>query len=191
MRKKLSRVLMILGILLAVSAVVLFLGSHWMAGRNATLARETAEKMLELMPPVADGAPDGRLNVEMTVLELGGEDFCAVLEIPAYDVLLPVSNAWDGGSVGEYPRRYAGSVHDSTLVVGGSDAKGQLACVEMLSIGDTLSIIDTAGVRYTYTVKWVEKTSDVSRENLCKDEYALTLFARNTYGGEYTLIRCE
>ena len=189
MSRRLSRLLLWCGVALVVFAVGLFAWSRISVSLYASQAREKAETLLGLMPDVRDGAPDGRTQVAMPVIELDGEDLAGLISVPRYDVCLPFGNAWDASAVQKLPRRFSGSMYDGTLVIGGSDSAGQLECIEVLSIGDTVTVIDVAGERYTYTVAWVEKTKDVSAERLCDAQYDLTLFARNTYGFEYTVVR--
>ena len=191
MSKKLFRILFWGGIGLSVLAIGLFGWSQISVSVNRRQATALAETLKELIPTPYRGMPDGRSQTEMPVMELEGEDFSALLEIPAYGVLLPVCNGWESSNVQKYPHRFSGSMYDSSLVIGGSDNQGQLACLEVISIGDRLTVTDLRGEHYLYTVAWVEKTEDVSAEHLCDAEYDLTLFVRNTYGFEYTLVRCN
>lgn len=190
MKKTLSRVLMWTGIALVALAVLLFAASRILIVRNEERARETVETLYELMPSVRDGAPDGRAETAMPVLELDGTDFAGILEIPAFGTVLPLCGTWDAGDVTKYPHRFTGSMYDGSLVIGGSDNPGQLDFMKAVSIGDTVYLTDAAGERYRYTVSWVEKTKDVSASHLCDADADLTLFARNTYGFEYTVVRC-
>lgn len=189
MNKRLSCVLFWFGAGLVVLAVGMFAWSRISVTLCRSRAEETAQTLLSLMPEVQKGVPDGRTRTEMPVLELDGADFAGVLEIPAYDVCLPFCNAWSASGVQKYPHRFAGSMYDGTLVIGGSDNGGQLDCIDVISIGDTVYVTDVTGEQYAYTVTWVEKTKDVSAERLCDGQYDLTLFARNTYGFEYTVVR--
>ena len=150
----------------------------------------TAEKLYSLMPEPYDSFPDNRTSPAMPMVEIDGRNYIGILEIPAYGTSLPIGSQWDSGTVSEYPCRYLGSTYDSSLIIGGSDNKGQLDFVKKISNEDLITVTDTTGQRFTYKVTDIRRTKDVSTENLTSKEADLVLFARNTYSLDYTVIRC-
>ena len=189
--RKLTRGIMILGIILMAAAVSLVLLSQSHQKQAEEASKQTAEALLSFMPEIRTGAPDGRLNTEMAVFEFGGTDFAGVLEVPAYNAVLPVGNVWDKKTVSNHPLRYTGSMYDSSLVIGGSENKGQLDFVKWIIGGDLVMVTDMTGLRYSYLVSDVEFTKDVSYENLTGKKGDLVLFSRNPYSMEYTIVICK
>lgn len=190
MKKYTVRTFAILGAVLVATAIVLVAASLISQSVNRKEAEKLANTISSLIPQVNDGAPDGRHQTVMPALEIEGNDFCALLEAPGYNVKLPVCNNWHKGNINKFPHRFLGSMYDGSLVIGGSDNKGQMDFITVISNGDKVCITDVNGIRYTYQVSAVEKTKDVSSENL-SGKSDLTLFARNSFGFDYTVVRCN
>ena len=187
--KKFTVILTCIGVMLILAAVGLMLFSH-LGGKNAqTNAKEIVNKMYTLMPDVKNSAPDGRSNVNMPMLEIDGADFVGIIE--ASENTLPIYCKWDSSEVTKYPCRYTGSMHDGSLIIGGSDNKGQFDFVKTISNGESIFITDTTGLRFRYTVTDINRTKDVSTEYLSSQDADLILFARNTYSLDYTVILCD
>lgn len=185
-----KRIFLILGIVLlvaAVAAVVIWQSSITLAEKKC---RETVDRLYDLMPEVKPAGWDDRVELGMPMLEVDGENYVGILEVLKYDSVLPVAAQWEPGRVSKHPHRYTGSVYDGTLIIGGSDNAGQFDFMKLITQGDTVQFTDVTGGRYTYRVTAIERTKDVSYENL-KSQGALVLFARSTYALDYTVVRCE
>lgn len=189
--KRFTRILMLAGILLIAAAVSLVLADQISQKKQAETARETAQLLLALMPEVHGGVYAEDVSLEMPVMEIGGTDFAGVLEVPAYDALLPVKNNWEKNSVFRQPSRYAGSMYNGSLIIGGSMNAGQFDFVKWISAGELVTMTDMTGLRTSYLVFDVAQTKDVSDENLTGQDADLVLFARNPYGRDYRLVLCE
>ena len=189
--KKFTLILICVGIALIMVAVGLVLFSHFGGKMAQTNAKEIVSKMYSLMPNVKNGAPDNRSNVTMPMLEIDGEDFVGIIEVPNFSKTLPIYSKWNASKVTKYPCRYMGSMYDGSLIIGGCDNDGQFDFVKEISNGDTVLVTDTTGLRFKYTVTDINRTKDVSTENLTSQEADLILFARNTYSLDYTVIYCS
>lgn len=190
MKYNLTKILEIAGIgliVLAVGTMFLSVGlqNHW-----AAEARQTAERLYSYLPPVQNGIPEERANPEMAVLEMEEENYAGILEIPAYNTFLPIGGQWDRTKILRYPCIYTGSIYEDSLILGGSDASGQLDFMKTISNGERIWITDMTGIRMCYEVSSIERTTDVSADNLYGKESDMILFARNTYAFDYTVIRC-
>lgn len=181
----------LLGIILLVGAIGLELFWQFSIQNHAKNADRLVQTIQELLPKVTNGVSEERMNLIMPSMEVDGVNFVGLLEIPAYGIDLPIYEKWDKNRVEQYSCRYIGTMYNGSLVIGGSDNKGQLDCMKIITNGDYVYVTDMTGLRYCYEVVAVEYTKDVSTENLAKDEYDLTLFARSTYGLDYILIRCK
>ena len=183
------KVILILGCLLVLAGLALALVSQMVGKQDAVKARERAMQLLSRIPKTTRGLPHTRQNTVMPVLQLDGVDHVAVLEVPMFDVVLPVVNGWDRSMLRRQPCRYYGSAYDNTLVIGGSDGEGQLAFVSRIDVGMQVLVTDMTGVQFAYRVRVVERSSQADADTLCTEE-GLTLFARNSYGLEYVIVRC-
>ena len=63
--------------------------------------------------------------------------------------------------------------------------------MKLISAGDLVYITDTTGAVFTYSVNNIVTTEDVSFEALNNTGAELTLFSRNTYALDYTVVMCE
>lgn len=189
-KKTLARILSAAGALLMTAAVLAILVPTAAQKRAAVEATELVAQLRNRMPEIRDAIPDGRTDTTMPTVAVDGQDFAGIVAIPAYGTELPLCGIWSRTKVYAYPCRYAGSLYDRHLVIGGSEAAGQLDCMDRMTGGDLVTVTDMTGLRYTYTVTDVEKTGDVSAERLLSADTDLTLFARSRYGFEYTVVRC-
>jgi len=189
--KKSTALLVILGTLLVIGAAVLVLFSRVSVSMAEKRNTETVQTLRSLMPEIRNAVKDTAVDSVMPVLEIDGDDYIGIVEIPAYNAVLPVRNEWDKGDASSSPCRFAGSVYDGSLVIGASDNKGMFDFMKAITAGDIVSVTDVSGSRYSFAVADIVRTSDVSSDNLCDVEYDLTLFARNTYGFDYTVVRCN
>ena len=190
-RNKTTLVIAIIGVLL----VLIGVGTLGISRLSQSKARENAANtiatMRTLMPEIKNAVSGERYDYTMPMLEIGGDNYIGIIEIPLYDTCLPINGVWSKKDVSKHPCRYTGSVYDGSLVIGGSDNKGQFDFMKQISIGDYVFITDTVGNRFSYIVSDIEITNDISAENLCSEEYELTFYARNTYNLKYTVVRCE
>lgn len=189
--KRLTLTLFITGAMLLLAAAGWLVWMYYSEGQYAKNAEKTVETMYSLMPQITNGAPDDRANSQMSAIEVDGNNFVGIVQIPVYGRELPVYANWEKGLVARFPCRLLGSMHDSSLIVGASDGKGQLDFIDEISLGDTVYMIDTLGVRYTYRVGDIRRTKDVSAENLTQKKAALTLFVKNSLDFDYTVVYCE
>lgn len=186
-----TRVLMAAGVLLIISAVSLLLIDQNSQKKYAESSRETAALLQSLIPEAHGGMYTGEIGMEMPVMEIGGSDFSGILEVPAYNVLLPVRSDWQKKEIASQPCRYSGSMYEGNLVIGGSMNQGQFDFLEWAGLNDLITVTDMTGLRASYLVYDVVHTKDVSYENLTGQGADLVLFARNTYGRDYLLVLCE
>lgn len=186
-RNWILRILGILLILLSAGILLVSLG-------NAANARKEAAQIVDQiqigLPERTAGMQDTYSAMGMPVYQVNGKDFSAVIEIPAFGVKLPVFDRWDPETVRRYPCRFAGTVYDGTLVIGGADQQGQFDFLDQLEIGTVITVTDMTGAVFTYTVDRVGRSRTAEAEKLMDSGVDLTLFVRDAYSLEYILVRC-
>ena len=189
-KEKITRILTAAGIILILVSVASIGISAVMEKQAAKKAEQIVTSLQSLMPETSDGIPDDRVNLTMPMLELDGENFVGIFELPKYDCTLPIYGTWDKSKVTSYPCRYMGNMYDGSLIIGGSDKQGQLAFTKLVTSDDVIYITDVTGLRYSYVVTEIVKTTDVSTENLISSRSDLVIFIKNTYSLDYTVVRC-
>lgn len=172
-------------ILLSVAALVLWQTS---THRNAEKAAEYVDTLHALIPGPQSAVIEPRLDNAMASLNIDGQDFTAIIEIPVCGAVLPVGSSWD--TTNKYPCRYDGSIYDSSLIIGTSNLKGQFDFVKELSVGDFVYVTDMTGNRYSYNVSDIRYT-DHAGNDLLYTGNDLTIFVKNHYAFEYIMIHCN
>ncbi len=183
--------LLLIGTMLILGSASLLITSNLQQKAAIKNAEKTVGSLREAMPSVHDEITDDRANSTMPTMEIEGLSYCGIIELPAYDTELPIYSYWDKNKASRLPCKYSGSIYDSSLIIGGSDNKGQFDFVKTITGNDTVYITDMTGARYSYVVKEIVRTRDVSSSSLTTDEFDLTLFAKNTYSLDYTVVRCK
>lgn len=179
-----------LGFLLILLSGLILLGSELMAGRNRAQTEKLIEQMEAILPENGQGLPEVYSDPAMPVLQLEGEDFCGLLKVPSYGVTLPVGSEWDDGSIAAYPRRFWGSAYDRSLVIGGSDRKGQFDFCARLDIGDKVRVTDMEGTCFSYEVVRIDRKKQLDAETLLENQWDLTLFTQESDSRNYILVGC-
>ena len=188
---KLTAALMITGALLVLSSLAFVIITASLERTAQENSRIIADRMLSLMPEIRNAQTDDRIDTAMASLNIDGTDYCAILEVPRYQACMPIAAKWDKARVRMTPCRYTGSIYDGTLIIGGADVRGQLDFISDITEGDAVLLTDAEGNCYAYEVSAIELSEDASTDVLTGAECDLVLFARNTYGGGYTVVRCK
>ena len=189
MRKR-RIVWIVLGAVFLAAAVALCL--QWIISSRAGVAdRQATLAFLEsVLPPETAGIRDNRAEVTMAALSVDGTDYVAIVEVPRFEVKLPVADGWDTRRVKHVPCRFSGSVYDGTMVIGGVDTAEQFAFVSSADVGDEVRLTAMTGEVFTYRVKSVRHAKNADAETLSSGDGDLTLFAK-TRPGDVLLVICE
>ena len=188
MRTK-PNLLQILGLTLVLISAIVLMGSEFLAIRNQKAAHSLAERLQGAIPAVSEGDPQNYSNPAMPVLQLEGEDYSGLIQVPAFGVCLPLGSDWDSRTVSRYPCRFSGSVYDNSLIVGGS--KDQFDFCSRIDLGDHVTVTDMTGARFSYEVVRIDRRAHAEATVLQEGNFHLTLFAPDEATGNYIILRCE
>ena len=165
-KKRVANGLLVCGVLLILAGLGIFLYMQTAQKKAGQQIGVYVEQLQQSIPEVRDAFEEERTDMDMPVMEVSGEDFVGILEVPAYGAEFPIGNEWENDIIIKYPCRYWGSLYDGSLIIGGGTDEGQLEFAEDISIGDIIQITDMTGARYSYEVSWVEKVKELSKEYL-------------------------
>ena len=189
MRKAILWISLSLGMILILGAVIWVVLDQTAQSQNRENALAIADQLLARLPTSSGSrCYDGR---PMPRMELDGSDFVAVLSVPGCGACLPVYADWDTNRIRQYPCRFTGTLYGGSLIIGGSDNPGQLDFMEAIGIGDEVVVTDMNGCQYRCRVSDIQLMEEISTDSLMQTDVPLTLFARDTYGLHYTVIRCD
>ena len=196
--KKKGSFLMTVGVLLILAAAGLSGYNIYESTQAQIVSDRAVEKMTEVItdvePQTVGEQPDYVTfpEKEMPTIEIDGERYIGMLEIPDLNMTLPVAaGEWSYAKLRKAPCRYSGSVYLDDLVVAGLYYRSHFSKLKSLDIGSEIRFIDIDGNVFYYSIGWIDilQATDVE-EMTDAAEWDMTLFTC-TYGGKerYT-IRC-
>ncbi len=191
MKRYLPHICIILGVICLICAIGYFANSYFFAKNIGETARGALSTVKAQLPPLKPQVPQERGNNQMASMNVDGLNVVGILEIRQFGVELAVLSKWQQQTSAYTPCRYAGSIYDSTLVIGASDKEGQLSCAKSLEPGVELRITDMEGGVYTYAVAAIHHAKTLESDKLQSKDYDLTVFVKDSATGEYLLIRCK
>ena len=188
--KRRANLFLVIGCLLVAGSLALLAYSSIHSAQAQKHNAEVVAQITTILPDRIDGVMDNYSNMEMPAMQIAGEDYIGLLEIPAFGLTLPIGSSWDAGKVTSYPCRFWGTVYDGSLVVGGADQAGQLDCLDQIWDGSVVTVTDMTGSVFRYMVSRVERSKSAQAEVLLDDAADLSLFVRDAYNLEYIIVRC-
>ena len=185
-----SLILIIVGafaVLFAAGALIYTEVSQSNMRKDAVVA---VEKIKDSIPNVIACVPEERGNNMMPSLEIDGNNYVALLEVPKHKFELPVISSWKSGDVEAVPCRYTGSIYNNSLIIGSSDVDGQMSFVEEMELDDVIYLTDMSGGKYEYKVAAIQHSDKATEEKLKAGEFDLTIFVRSSGESNYLIVRC-
>ena len=202
MRRKISLVFVILGLLLLLGAAVLagyfFFENRSAANLSAAIAQqiqfpEASSDPSADVPPSRQEIPDYQLNpnMEMPVATVNGYDCIGVIDIPGLNRRLPVLSTWSYDLLRVAPCRYDGSAYTGDLIIAAHNYRAHFGSLSTLQIGDRVSFTDADGHVFSYDVTEVGTINPDATKQLLDGNWDLTLFTC-TLGNTYrVVVRCR
>lgn len=192
--------IVMIGIGVAVVAVAVMHSWH-NAKEDKQAAQNSKELLYELKDPMA-GHPKGELEEklpdyllhpekEMPVAEVNGNLCVGILEVPSYELTLPILNTWSDSNLKIAPCRYAGSAYQNNLVLAGHNYKSHFGRLKRLPEKDTIIFTDMEGNRFSYQVKKREVLESNEVEEMKTGDWDLTLFTCTNGGKDRLALRCS
>ena len=188
--RKSSRFFLIAGCLLIIGSFGLLAASRIHAEQARRENAAVVEQIAAIIPERSAGVMDTYLHMEMPALQINGQDYIGIVEIPSFGLTLPVYSSWDAEKVSSFPCRFWGTVYDGSLIIGGADQSGQFDCFDRIQDGSTVTVTDMTGGEYVYTVARVDRSKSAQADVLMDDSMDLTLFVRDAYNLNYIIVRC-
>ena len=126
---------------------------------------------------------------EMPVIEIDGNDYIGVLQIPSLDLTLPVISDWSYPALQIAPCRYEGSAYDGGMVIAGHNFDSHFGKLSQLEPGDEIKFIDLSGNTFTYAVAETEVLEATAIEEMVTGGWDLTLFTCTLSGQTRFTVR--
>lgn len=197
MRRKVRGVfLIVLGLILSISAAVIFAmyeRQAAVAGKNAEIMLENLTKTIQRREEVSHYDPAQREEpvAELPQVNLGGYAMVGIIRVSALGLELPVQNEWNYDLLQISPCRYSGSVQGGDLILLGHDYDRHFGPLKKIRAGDTVELCDVNAAIYTYRVVATEILQKTDLEKLTSTDYDLTIFTCTNGGYSRFVVRCE
>lgn len=191
MKKRKIPLLPALGICLILTSAAMMLVFQVRMNLGVQRSQAIVSSMEKILPERTTGVPGTYFTSAMPALEIQDADYVAMVEVPPFDIVLPVANQWDSGKLFSSPSRFCGSAYDNTLVIGGTDHPRQFGFCEQIGHGALITVTDMTGAQFTYTVSKVERAKHAESQWLMDSDYDLILFCHDVYTMEYIAVRCH
>lgn len=180
----------LLGICLIVISLGFLLFTQLRTYWGVQKSQRVAAQLQVLLQDRAAGVPGTYSDPGMPVLEVENADYVALVEIPAFHVVLPVADQWDNNRPALPPARFFGSAYDGTLILGGTDHPRQFGFCDAIEHGTLVTVTDMTGTQFTYIVTQIDRAKHADTDWLQDADSDLVLFCRDTGSFTYIAVRC-
>lgn len=201
MNRKIGNTLILLGLLLLLGAGGLTAYNIWDGIRAERASQHIIQEMDigQALVEALDREPDD--DPEMPVIEVEGNYYIGILEIPSLQLTLPVMDRWDYTRLKISPCVYSGSYKTDDLVICAHNYARHFSPVKRIDIGADVYLITVDCRVYHYQVTNRETLQPGAVENMIENtnntidgtvtnEWDLTLFTCNTGGQTRCAVRC-
>ncbi len=196
------------GLLLIAAALCLTVFNVYQAKLAAQSARKALHE-LEAGPAFQDDMPEAEQpepeseaepavpayvldpSIEMPTIEVDGEAYIGILEIPVLELSLPIISQWSDNRLQLAPCRYNGSAYLNDLIIAGHNYRGHFGRLKDLQIGDAVYFTDAEGSRFSYTVSELDELAGIAIEEMEAGNWDLTLFTCTMGGKTRVTVRCK
>ncbi len=196
---KRSKFFLITGLLLIGAALLLTvynIGESYRAGISAEKALEVLKSnMEENDSSIDDLTSDGRPLYEkypemaMPLVEIDGEYYAGIIEIPSLDIELPVKGDFSYKNLKKTPCIYDGSVYLNNMIIGAHNYSRHFGKIKNLGIGDRISFTDGDGNVFLYDVAEIVQVNGYDVKGLKEGEWDMTLFTCTLDGRSRVVVR--
>lgn len=132
-----------------------------------------------------------RPTMDMPVEIVDGIAYVGVLEIPTFQLTLPVISETTKSALKIAPCRYTGSAYLDNLVIGAHNYAAHFRKIRDLNYGDIVTFTDIDGNVFSYEVANIEVLQPDQIEEMCSGEWPLSLYTCTPGGQSRVTVRCE
>lgn len=147
----------------------------------------TVQTEASAQAPAADLPSDE----EMPSLEVEGNQYIGILELPSLDLVLPVMSDWSYSKLKLSPCRFFGSAYQDNLIIAAHNYPMHFGSLKNMSVGDEILFTDMDGRLFSYTVSEFQLLDSMEIDELNAGEWDLTLFTCTVGGQKRVTVRCE
>jgi sortase A len=203
-RRLFGNLYILTGLLLIAAALFLIARNMWDEANAGNASAEEVMELIALMPKeatVAEYEPGYEKDLEvievippepMKVEVIKGYKYIGVIEIPEYELTLPVRQECDVENLKSCPCLYSGNVHNDTMTLCAHNFDTQFGLLRDAPAGTKIYFSTVDGVIYKYEVIGQEIIGAMDIDGMTKPslDWDLTLFTCTTGGQMRVAVRC-
>ena len=129
-------------------------------------------------------------GAEKVIIEIRGEKYIGILEIPSLSLTLPVRAEWTYAGLKKTPCLFWGGVFPEAMVILAHNYPSHFGNLRYLKPGDPVCFTDATGQRCEYVVELLETLRPEQVESMIQTDYPLTLFTCTPGGEDRVTVRC-
>lgn len=182
---KRSKILIFLGVILIIASLGLLSYNKYEDFKS----KKNEEKISnELIANIGENQKN-----DVSEIDIDGEKYIGILEIPKIDVALAVSKDYSFEQMSTSLCRYSGSIEEKNIIICGHNYKSYLDKLKDVYDKDEVYFTDVKGIKTKYVVVETEYIGGNDSSKLYKNEenWDLTVFTCNYSGYMRYLVRCK
>lgn len=184
---KISKYLILLGLILITLSLTLYIKNKYdefNTGKNSS-------EILNIIEDKINDNNDNNDNDSSLVVNISGNDYIGVINIPSINIKLPIMSKTDYDKLAISPCRYYGDIITNDLVICAHDYDNQFGKIVSLKEDDIIIITDISGNNYIYKVVLTEELKPTEVTSMIESSFDLTLYTC-TYGAlKRITVRCN
>lgn len=126
-------------------------------------------------------------NMDMPLMEIDGEYYCGVLNIPDLQLELPIKSEFSYEGLKGSPCRYSGSVYTNNMIIAGHNYRRHFGDIDGLEIGSKVSFTDGDGNVFNYEIAKIDKIGGYAVDEI--DGGDMALFTCDVSGRSRFVVR--
>lgn len=125
------------------------------------------------------------------VININGDFYSGIVEIPALSLELPVYRDLDYENLKYSPCRYKGSVQDGNIIIAAHNYSSHFGNIDNMISGDKIYFTDAQGIVYEYEVITTEVVdgTDIEAMESGSEEWDMTIFTCTLSGMSRIAVR--
>ncbi|MBE7058548.1 MAG: sortase [Ruminococcaceae bacterium] len=210
MPKKIGIILVTIGVVLFLSALLLFLYNEYedrRAGQQTELLMDKiqsaiAEERTPTAKPTdideetkteetATSEPQEVIPTEMPVVVIDGYGYIGYLSVPDLDLELPVMAEWDYSRLKVAPCRQFGSTGTDDLVIAAHNYNSHFGRLSSLKEGAEIVFTDMEGLENRYILKRLDTLNPNAVDSVQNSGYDLVLYTCTPGGATRVTVFCD
>ena len=193
MPKKAGIIFVTMGVVLILSALLLFLYNEFEDRRAGQQAESLMDEIHSAMAEETDPTTKSQetLPAEMPVVEIDGYEYIGYLSIPDLELELPVMSEWDYNRLKVAPCRHFGSSRTDDLVIAAHNYKRHFGPLSKLDIGAEIIFTDMEGIENRYALQELSTLAPDAVDAVQNSGYDLVLYTCTSGGATRVVAFCD